>query len=384
MPIFDQGYQHWSGSLSGHAWRWLTITRHGVRASMKNILLRLVVIASWLPAVGLAFMLCLWGLLEQKSSLIAPLLSFLSGLFSPKMLADPKAYRVEVWTICYNYFLQFELYISMVVVLLVGPALISQDLRFNALPLYFARPLRRIDYFVGKLGVIAWFLGLVVVLPSLLAWVLGLLFSLDITILWDTLPLLFACLGYGALIVLSAGTLMLALSSLSRNSRYVALFWVALWFVTGIVSTILDGVASDQRRTEAYHRHQAAMKPFRQPGQKPANAREQREQHEAVVKSWRQVQDEIAQAELQAAQTNWRPLVSYTGNLSRLGHRLLNTDAAWHKLSELQMPEERDLFLIRNLGPQYPWYWSAGVLAVLFGLSACILNLRIRSLDRLR
>ena len=25
MPIIDQGYQHWSGELSGHAWRWLTI-----------------------------------------------------------------------------------------------------------------------------------------------------------------------------------------------------------------------------------------------------------------------------------------------------------------------------------------------------------------------
>ena len=54
MPIFDQGYQHFSGTLSGHAWRWLTITRHGVRIGMKNIFLRLLVIVSWLPAVGLA------------------------------------------------------------------------------------------------------------------------------------------------------------------------------------------------------------------------------------------------------------------------------------------------------------------------------------------
>ena len=54
--------------------------------------------------------------------------------------------------------------------------------------------------------------------------------------------MLLACLGYGAVIVLSAGTLMLALSSLSRNSRYIALFWVALWFVTSIVATILDGL----------------------------------------------------------------------------------------------------------------------------------------------
>ncbi len=63
MPIFDQGYQHWSGALSGHTWRWLTITRHGVRVGMKNVFLRLLVILSWLPAAFLAFMLCLWGLL---------------------------------------------------------------------------------------------------------------------------------------------------------------------------------------------------------------------------------------------------------------------------------------------------------------------------------
>ena len=38
---------------------------------------------------------------------------------------------------------------------------------------------------------------------------------------------------YGLVIALSAGTLMLALSSLSRNSRYVALLWLGVWFVSG-------------------------------------------------------------------------------------------------------------------------------------------------------
>jgi ABC-2 type transport system permease protein len=380
MPIFDQGYQHWSGSLSGHAWRWLTITRHGVRAGMKNVFLRLVVIAAWLPAAGLAFLLCLWGLLEQGSSLGAALQPFLSGLFPPGVFANPRVYRVEVWTLCYNYFLQLELYVSMVVVLLVGPSLISQDLRFNALPLYFSRPLRRIDYFVGKLGVIAWFLGLVVILPSLIAYVLGLLFSLDITILRDTFPLLLACLGYGALIVLSAGTLMLALSSLSRNSRYVALFWVGLWFVSSVVAGILNGVAREQRLMEINRQHRAAMQPFRKPGKNPQTIQEQ----QAVVQALRKLQVEIDRIELEAIQTNWRPLVSYTGNLSRLGHRLLKTDAAWKKVSEVLPADSRDSFLANSLAPQYPWHWSAGILAALFGLSVCILNLRVRSLDRLR
>ena len=86
---------------------------------------------------------------------------FLASILGPEILADPKAYRVEVWTLAYHYFLLTELRFSMILVLLVGPNLISQDLRFNALPLYFSRPLRRIDYFLGKLGVIVVFLGLV-------------------------------------------------------------------------------------------------------------------------------------------------------------------------------------------------------------------------------
>ena len=47
-------------------------------------------------------------------------------------------------------------------------------------------------------------------------------------------------------------------------------------------------------------------------------------------------------------------------------------------------PRTSSAFLVGALGPQYPWYWSAGVLAGLFGLSACILNFRVRSLDRLK
>lgn len=366
MPIFDQGYQHWTGTLSGHASRWWTITRHGVRVGMKGTLLRLAVLLSWLPALALAFMLCLWGLLEQKSSLVMPLVSFLSGLFPPEVVADPKHYRLVVWTLCYRTFLDVGVPISMIVVLLVGPSLISQDLRFNALPLYFSRPLRRRDYFFGKLGVIAWFLSLVIILPSLIAYSLGLLFSLDVTILRDTFPLLLACVGYGAVVVLSAGSLMLALSSLSRNSRYVALFWVALWFVSGIVSSILLTVDGEQRRHHQYR----AMRPH--PGQDPAR-------RDAAVLAQQQA---FAQ-EWETAQSNWRPMVSYTANLSRIGQHLLRVDAAWEELSKFRPPQDRERFLLQYAGPRYPWYWSATMLAVLLGLSLCILNLRVRSLDRL-
>ena len=51
MPIFDQGYQHWTGRLSGHGWRWLAIARHGVRSGFKIKAMRLVLFLAWAPAL---------------------------------------------------------------------------------------------------------------------------------------------------------------------------------------------------------------------------------------------------------------------------------------------------------------------------------------------
>src|SRR6202042_3435932 len=161
----------------------------------------------------LVLMLCMWGLLERGSS-IAATFSSLMAMMSPNLVANPRYYRVDMWRLSYSYFLAVELRFSMILILLAGPSLISQDLRFNALPLYFSRPLRRIDYFLGKLGVIVAFLGMVMIVPSVVAYILGLLFSLDITIIRDTFSILLGSITYGLIISVSAGLLILALSAL--------------------------------------------------------------------------------------------------------------------------------------------------------------------------
>jgi len=350
MPIFDQGYQHWSGTLAGHAWRWLAITRHGLRVALAGRAIRLLLFGAALPAVLLAFVLVMWGLLELKSDLITAIMPML-GFLDPEILAGPRAFRVVIWTICYSYFLRTETWFAMVLILFVGPNLISQDLRYNALPLYFSRPLRRIDYFVGKLGVIVALLGSVIILPAVAAYLLGMLFSLDITIFRDTFRILLASIGYGVVISLSAGLLILALSSLSRNSRYVAMLWIGIWFVTSSVAGVLEAVNVKQRDHETRRAATAG---------------------------------ETLTDEQTAAERDWRPLLSYTANLRRIGQQMLGTDAAWEKIIKLQPENRRAQDLLAVRGPQCPWYWSAAVLAALAGLSACILNFRIKSLDRLR
>jgi ABC-2 type transport system permease protein len=355
MPIFDQGYQHWSGHLTGHAWRWLAITRRGVKTALEGRWIRIFLVIAWAPALLLAFLLCLWGLLERQSALIDSIRPLFQFLGKP-ILAGPREFRKEIWTVCYSYFLLTELRFSMVLILLVGPNLISQDLRYNALPLYFSRPLRRIDYFLGKLGIIVALLGFIVVVPAIVAYVLGLLFSLDVTILRDTFRILLASVAYGILIAVSAGLLILALSSLSRNSRYVALLWIGIWFVTSMVSTVLTTVESHQQMRQAgLGRGRGAF-----------------------------MQDDFQNQRLAAAKTDWRPLVSYTTNLTRIGDEMLGTRAAWERLSQLPPVGQRSQLLLQLFTTQFPWYWSAGVLIVIAAFSVCILNFSVKPLDRLK
>jgi ABC-2 type transport system permease protein len=222
----------------------------------------------------------------------------------------------------------------------VGPSLISQDLRFNAMPLYFAKPLRRLDYFAGKLGVIGVLLTMTMIGPAVLAYVLGVFFSLDVGVIPETARVLGAALLYGVIVVVSAGTLMLALSSLSRNSRQVGMLWIGLWWISYILAGVL-GATVDR---------------------------------------------------------DWCPLVSYTHNLARVRHALLGTHRAWDQVVDLvpdsggahvsaiaaEQTRQRDdpaWFLIGDL---HPWYWSAGVLAGLFVLSLWLLTFRVKSLDKLR
>ncbi len=349
MPIFDQGYQHWNGRLAGFAWRWLAITRQGVRQQMRRRHVKQVVFTAFMPAIMLATFLMAWGLLEQKSAVLEPFMALLNFL-PDEIRSGPKPYRSAVWAYAFDIFFWVETFNAMLLVLFVGPDLVSQDLRFNAVPLYLSRPIRRFDYFLGKLGVIAVFLVGVAIAPAVAAYALGIAFSLDPTVLADTWPTLLGSVTYGLIVVVSAGSLMLAISSLSRSSRLVGATWIGLWVVSNFSAAVLE----------------------------------------------------------KTVRRDWCPLLSYTTNLDRLREELLNVPAARKKFLDLWESGQaaaRDAIrprfpFGRRPGrplrsqpswwietPEYaraPWLWSAGVLGALFVLSAGTLSTRVKSLDRLR
>lgn len=425
MPIFDQGYQHWQGRLSGHGWRWLAVTRHGVRGLLKSWVVRLLLIAAWLPAIALVTALALWGLLEQQAESV---LTFLQRILPPEVTASPQDYRSAVWTVAFAYFFKAELFASLFLVLVVGPNLISRDLRFNALPLYLSRPLRRVDYFVGKLGVIGFFLAATAVGPAVVAYLLGVAFSLDLGVVRDTHRLLWAGAVYGLVVTVSAGTLMLALSALSRRSIYVGLAWAGLVFLSHMLSTVLVGVHGEGERRAivqggirawvADHPPPAGVEmsgpypvrrytPPPRPGQVPPPQTGEEKARERWYRDWSAAYAELqsrAEADrLARGRTDWRPTLSYATNLDRLGDALLGTDAAWELFGRtVERPRAalgplakgrgvpvpagpaNDRLLADRMVWQYPWVWSAGVLGGVWLLSVLVLSRRVKSLDRLQ
>ncbi|MGE3808257.1 MAG: ABC transporter permease [Gemmataceae bacterium] len=391
MPIFDQGYQHWNGPLASNAWRWLAITRHGIRSQFANRWLKFMLLGCWSPALMLAGALALWGLLEQQSESVVP---FLKQVLPGSLIDHPTTYRNAAWTLAFGIYFKVQLVLALLLVLIVGPNLISRDLRYNAFPLYFSRPIRRVDYFAGKLGVIAFFLALVAIAPPLGAYVLGVCFSLDLAVIQDTYQLVGASIIYGLVIIVSAGTLMLAMSSLSRRSVYVGIFWVGFWVVSNWTSSILVDMrqnrAVDEHVREVMERWVAENKP--PPGVPMMNEwqpdlrglrRVPRFGPEARwIEAWRHARDQsVAHGFAESARNDWRYLCSYSTNLDRVGDALLGTDAAWQRWGTITLRTET---IAARMTWHYPWSWSAAVLAALVGLSLWILTTRVKTLDRLK
>ncbi len=365
MPIFDQGYQHWDGPALGprlamagdHPAR----RRRPVEVAGRPV----VVLAALVPAARARVFLIVWGLFEQQSSLITPFLQFLQT--SPRSSGRGRRLSDDVyWTMAFHYFFDIEIFFPMLLVLLVGPNLISQDLRFNAIPLYFSRPVRRFDYFLGKLGVIATFVAAVIDRAGGAGLRAGVAFSLDATVIRDTAHLLAGSVGYGAVVVVSAGTLMLAISSLSRNSRMVGALWVGFWIdQLGVVGRVAE--------------HRAT----------PSGARWSRTPRTstgcATPCSTRARPGTRSPAWARRDAARW-PAGWASGRSDRAG-----------SVPPRHQPPDRPPFEVetgdgmtsgRNRSPwapaTYPWQWSASVLAGLAVVSVLILTTRVRGLDRLR
>ncbi|HVS62599.1 MAG TPA: hypothetical protein VMT85_03735 [Thermoanaerobaculia bacterium] len=152
MAVFDRGYRGYDGPLTQPWSRFLVIARYAVR----DVFASKVFIG--FSVLSLIWPLALVGIIYLKYNVEALTILDLSTL--DLIPIDTTFFRLG--------FLRPQTAFAFVMILIVGPALVSPDLRNNALPLYLSRPLDKSDYVLGKLVVLA-------TLTSAVTWVPGLL-----------------------------------------------------------------------------------------------------------------------------------------------------------------------------------------------------------------
>jgi ABC-2 type transport system permease protein len=221
MPIHDQGYRRYRGGRAGGR-AWLVIMKTGIRTMLGDRKFIGLLAASWIQFVVRAVQF------------------YIAANFSQAAVIAPKADTFR------DFFDKQDIFVYILTVTL-GSRLIAQDLRANALQIYLSKPLTRAEYIFGKFGILASFLLFITWVPALLLLGVQVAFAGNFEFLKANAYLFPAITVYAALEVAMVSTAMLALSSLSTNSRFVGIMYTGLIFFSQAVYGVLRFITTSTR-----------------------------------------------------------------------------------------------------------------------------------------
>jgi ABC-type transport system involved in multi-copper enzyme maturation permease subunit len=225
--VREKGYTHWDGRLVERRFPWTPITRTGIRLAFRKKGFKFAFAGTFVPSFFALGGLYVSERLEDFKALVQSNRALLR--------IDPGYFKV-VFT---NNFLLFLL----LLVLSFGTAgLVSDDLKHSSLQLYFARPLGKKDYIIGKMAVVAFFVILATALPGLLLVIFKLIFAGSFAFLGAYPWLPFSILGYSAVLTVFFGCYVLLLSASSRNTRYAIVLIFGVYYFSAVLAAMLKGI----------------------------------------------------------------------------------------------------------------------------------------------
>jgi ABC-2 type transport system permease protein len=214
--IHDIGYQRYDGPRLGRGYAARSLYTHGVRTA--------------------------FGLGRSAKAKIFPwAVVGIVGLVA----AVVTAIRAQVGETVMSYW-AFPSNLSILMVLfcaVVGPELVSRDIRSGVLSLYFSRPLTRTDYALTKFAALATACFLLMAGPQLLMF-LGGAFSVDgLPAVWDEFVDFSKGLAASALFGITLAALSILVASLSGRRAVAAALVVAVFLVTTPIYAMIIGIA---------------------------------------------------------------------------------------------------------------------------------------------
>jgi ABC-2 type transport system permease protein len=121
-----------------------------------------------------------------------------------------------------------------------APELVVNDIRYRVLPLYFSRPMSRVDYVAAKLAALALGLLSLTLVPVLVLFVGRVLATDDLlAALGDEIGALPGIIGSGVLHAVVLASVGLAICSLASRRAFAAGAVLAVFLIGGVISEVL-------------------------------------------------------------------------------------------------------------------------------------------------
>ena len=228
MPIHDQGYRRYGGRKAPRGQGWAVILRAGIRTFLAKR-----------AFMGLLLMAWVRFLIESVRIYFATNVSQVAANLPP---AGQSLLAVNAQTFHDMLDSWFVNLIMFLITVYVGAGLIANDRRANALQIYLSKPLTRVEYVFGKLGILAAFLLFATWAPAMALLFVQVAFAGSFTFLMKNLYLIPAITLFACVQAVTISMAMLALSALSKSGRYVGILYTALTFFSAAIYGVLLGV----------------------------------------------------------------------------------------------------------------------------------------------
>jgi len=224
MAVYEQTYKRYAGPLTPEWSRFLIIPRHAYRSVFKSKIFTAFFVICFVPLLVEAILIYLHhnmnalGIMKIQIRELLPI----DGSF-------------------FQTFVYIQGGFAFFVTVLVGPPLVSRDLRNNALPLYLCRPFSRTEYVVGKMSVLFILLSLITWVPQLL---LFLFQAYQEVFTWfkDNLWIASAILLASVVWILLLALISQAISALVKWRVIASAAILGLFFIPSVFSAFLNEV----------------------------------------------------------------------------------------------------------------------------------------------
>ena len=222
MDIREKGYSHWQGELKTSHHNWLPIFFNGIKTIFKKKYAKLIFALS--GSTFIIFLVAVYVSTKPELKILSELVRLLKS--------DADLFK----TFYANGFLTFMLVILSI---FSGADLISTDLKFKAFPLYFARPLSRGDYLLGKFSIVLFYLLLFTLVPGILLLMFKMIFTGSLAV---SPLLLLAILVFPLLECVFLASMTLALSILSANTKFIQIAIFLVYIFSNNLAQILKAI----------------------------------------------------------------------------------------------------------------------------------------------